>query len=224
VRVHLSSARDPRPAALRTPLRHAVLFDHDGTLIDSLDLVVAATNAVLAQHGAPPHGKAEIVAGMVLPTGRRMGALLGVAEPRAQAALADAFYIAAADNAGLAKPYSGMPELIARLRHRGVALGCVTNNQGALVRAILRTHAIDLRVWGEEDIPTVKPSPSGLLLAARQLGMPPSACTYVGDSLVDAQAARAAGMAAIGVTWGTHRREELAGRFDRLVDDPGEIG
>jgi phosphoglycolate phosphatase len=214
VRVHLS----------RFPLADAVLFDHDGTLIDSLDLVVAATNAVLVRHGAVPRDRATVVAGMVLPTGARLGALLGVAETRTQAALAEEFYRDAADHVGLARPYSGVPELIRRLRRRGVALGCVTSNQGALVRVILRAHGLDLRVWGEEDIPQVKPSPSGLLLAARTLGVPPAACTYVGDSLVDAAAATAAGMMAIGVTWGTHTRAELAGRFHRLVDAAGEIG
>lgn len=205
----------------------AILYDHDGTIVDSLAVVVAATNEVLVANGLAPAAPAAVVAGMVLPTGPRLGRHTGDTDLRRQTELAEAFYAAAHRLPHLARPYPGIAALLAALHGRGVAQGVVSNNQGRFVRTV--TAELGLAPWlgvqiGEEDMPAPKPDPRGLLLAAQRLGADPTRCWFVGDAAPDAQAAHAAGMRAVGVTWGTHSRTELLSQgFDLLVDRPDQI-
>lgn len=205
----------------------AVLYDHDGTIVDSLAVVVAATNAVLVAEGFAPAPPEAVIAGMVLPTGPRMGSHTGERDPGRQQQLAQAFYAAAHRLPHLAKPYPGIAALLAALHTAGIGQGVISNNQGRFIRVVTATLGLDpwLAVQiGEEDMPAPKPDPRGLLLAATRLGCDPARCWFVGDAGPDARAARAAGMRAIGVTWGTHPRSELATLgFDQLVDHPDEI-
>ncbi|MFM2090451.1 MAG: hypothetical protein RLZZ127_940 [Planctomycetota bacterium] len=207
------------------PVR-AVLFDHDGTLVDSLPVVVDATNAVLADHGRPALAPAAVVAGMILPTGPRMVAAGGYPAAR-ERDLAEAYYAAAIRLVDRARAYAGCAELLDELARRGFALGVVSNNESRFVHVAMAATGLDRRIalrLGEADIPAPKPDPRGLLVAAQRLGIPPAACCYVGDSPVDLAAARGAGMRAIGVTWGTHRRDELEPLgFDHLIDRPADL-
>jgi 2-phosphoglycolate phosphatase len=204
----------------------AVLFDHDGTLVDSLPVVVEATNAVLAAHGRPALAPAAVVAGMILPTGPRMAAAGGFPADR-ERPLAEAYYAAAIRLVDRARAYDGCADLLDALAGRGLALGVVSNNESRFVHVAMHATGLDRRIalrLGEADIPAPKPHPGGLLVAAERLGVAPAACVYVGDSPVDAQAAAGAGMRAIGVTWGTHRRDELASHgFAALIDRPADL-
>lgn len=201
----------------------AVLFDHDGTLVDSIDLVVAATNAVLAAEGVAPADRDAVIAGMVLPTAPRLGRHCGVEDPAVRDRLARDFYAAARERgAAEARCYPAIEEVL-RALHGRLPLAVVSNNEGRLIRRLARELGIAAYldpVLGEEDVPAPKPRPDGLLAACGRLGVDPGRCAYVGDGAADRAAARAAGMTAIGVTWGTHRRDELAPLgFDHLVDD-----
>ena len=205
----------------------AVLYDHDGTLVDSLAVVVAATNAVLAGRQLPERPAAEIIKAMVLATAPRMGFHAGVDDPVIQLAMAREFYAAAIHMPERVRVYAGVPALLAAIAERGIPQGVISNNQGAFVRAAMRFLGLDGRfatLLGEEDVSATKPSPSGLLLAAQQVGVDPAHCVFVGDSPPDAQAAAAAGMRSIGVTWGIHTRDEMADMgFTCLVDQPHEV-
>jgi phosphoglycolate phosphatase len=206
----------------------SVIYDHDGTLVDSLAMVIAATNRVLERNGFPTAPAPAVVAAMVLATTPRMGHHSGVADPLVQRRLAQEFY-AEARVIGplLSRSYPGVPELVATFARSGLAQGVVSNNEGEVVRIIMRHLGIAPHfavLYGEEDVPAPKPDPRGLLQAVRALGHPASTCLYVGDSGGDAQAAHAAGMRAVGVTWGTHSREQMLGMgFDRLIDHPREL-
>lgn len=210
---------------IRPPV--GIFFDHDGTLVDSLDVVVEATNAVLVAEGLDPAPRAVVVAAMVKATGPRMGFHCRCEDPQRQDRLAQDFYREANRLPHLARTYPGVPALLGGLAGRGLRLGLVSNNQGAFVRRVL--NALGLAAWlqvvlGEEDMPAPKPDPRGLLSAARRCGCAAPDCWYVGDSAVDLAVARAAGMGAVGVTWGTTPRRELeAMGFDLLVDTPGEL-
>ncbi len=205
----------------------AVLYDHDGTLVDSLAVVVAASNAVLRHRQRPERPAAEIIKAMVLHTAPRMGFHAEIADPAVQLEMAAEFYAAAIHMPEQVRVYSGVPEMVAAVARKGLAQGVISNNQGAFVRAAL--GFLDLSrhfgpLLGEEDIPAPKPSPSGLLLAAQLLGVAPADCMFVGDSPADAQAAAAAGMRGIGVTWGIHQRDEMVGMgFAQLIDHPHEL-
>ena len=203
--------------------RCGVLFDHDGTLVDSLALVVAATNAVLAAHDHPPQDRDTIISGMVLPTGPRIGALLSVDDPQQQDDLAEAFFVRARQmGAAHVRLYPGIEDLLAELHAAGWALGVVTNNEGRLVRELLADLGVAgylTLIVGEEDVPAAKPDPAGTRQALAGLGLAPQRCVYVGDSDGDLGAAQAAGLAAIGVAWGTHSAAELrAMGYPRVVE------
>jgi 2-phosphoglycolate phosphatase len=205
-----------------------VIYDHDGTLIDSLGAVVAATNRVLREQGFASATTADIVAGMARATAPRMGWHSGVADPAAQQRLALAFYAAArALSPRRSRPYPGIAGMVRALARRGIRQGVVSNNEGALVRAVLAAHGLAAHladVRGDADVPAPKPDPRGLLQCVEALGLTPGQCLYVGDSPCDAATARAAGMASVGVTWGIHRRSEMGGMgFTRLVDRPAEL-
>ncbi|MBA2479922.1 MAG: HAD family hydrolase [Planctomycetes bacterium] len=206
----------------------AVIFDHDGTLVDSLAVVVAATNDVLRAHGVAELPPRTIIAGMVMPTAERMGLHAGVGAAAEQRVLACEYYLSAHRiGPGLARAYAGIPEAVGALRSHGLLQAVVSNNEGRFVRTVLT--ALDLSehfacMYGEEDIPALKPDPSGPLAAARVMGVDPRRCVYVGDSGGDALAGRAAGMRTIGVTWGILARAEMEGLgFDALVDRPQDL-
>ncbi len=206
----------------------AILFDHDGTLVDTISVVEAATNEVLIANGCAAVTRAVVMEGMALPTAPRMGLHSGVGEPAQQQRLATAFYDSARRiGARGARLYDGVDATLAELMARGLRLGVVSNNQGAFIRIVLRDLGISERfacMLGEENFHRPKPDPSGLLLAAELIGVDPRACVYVGDGRGDAIAARAAGMASIGCTWGIHPPQEMpAMGFDALIDRPGDL-
>lgn len=205
-----------------------VIYDHDGTLVDSLAMVIEATNRVLAGNGfaiAPP---AVVVAAMVLATAPRMGHHSRVDDLVVQQRLAQEFYAEArAVGPLLSSVYPGIAEVVSAIAGRGLPQGVVSNNEGEVVRIIMRHLGLAphfAALYGEDDVPAPKPDPRGLLQTAEVLGLAPSSCLYVGDSGGDAQAARAAGMRAVGVTWGTHARHDMLGMgFDWLIDHPREL-
>jgi phosphoglycolate phosphatase len=205
----------------------AVLWDHDGTVVDSIPIVVAASNEVLRARGLPELPADEIKRGMVLPTTPRMGSHARTADPALQAQLASEFYLAANRlGPSLARAYPGVGDAVAALA-RSCPQALISNNSGTLVRRILEALGLAPHfrlAWGEEDVPAPKPDPRGILLAARELGLAPSDCVFVSDGITDVLAARGAGMRIVGVTWGIHPREEMEGAgFDELVETPAKL-
>ena len=200
----------------------AVIFDLDGTLVDSLDDIVASLNATLAAHGLPTHDAAQINAWI----GDGAGALLARAAKAAKdpAALLEAFrehYTAHCTER--TRPYAGVTDLLHALRRRSVPLGVLSNKPHEMtvqvVDACFGTEIFGA-VAGERPPQPRKPDPAGAFAIADALGVAAEACTFVGDTRVDIQTARAAGMRAIGVTWGMRTRAQLAkAGADALVDD-----
>lgn len=208
------------------PIR-ALVWDFDGTLVDSPVAVHAATNAALAELGFAAVDLAAVRAGMVLATVPRMAFHAGLDAGDARArVLNDRFYAhAAVLFPQHAHPFAGVAELLEALTARGLPQAVVTNNLGGMVRETLRRAGL-LRhmrtVLGDGDLPAAKPDPRGAWMAAAACAVAPAACAYIGDSAVDLATARAAGMTAIGVTWGTTARDAMIG-FDLLVDAPVEL-
>lgn len=225
-------ARAPMSAARA---RVGVIFDIDGTLCDSFDLAFGATQRVLAEAGAPPVSAATYHACTRYPTPARLARHCGLAPGDAEfervgaelGARFDELYISLVSTRTAAL-FDGMGPLLARVAAAGAPLGALTNACVAYAEAVLRAHGVREAfgsVHGADDAPEPKPRPGGLLLCASELGVPPRACVYVGDSPSDGAAARAAGMGSVGVAWGSHAAAVLAssGHFDAIAASPAEL-
>lgn len=204
-----------------------MLWDFDGTLIDSLPAALEATNGALAELGFPAIDRAGLCVGMVLPTVPRMAFHAGIPaeDPRART-LRDVFFrLAAPAFRERARPYPGVGEAVRALALRGIAQAVVTNNLGTIAREVLGLCGLDAccaAILGDGDIPAHKPDPRGAWMAAAACAAAPGDCVFVGDSATDRDTARAAGMPAVGVAWGTTARADLDG-FALVIDEPGAI-
>ena len=189
------------------PAVRGVLFDLDGTLIDSAPDLAGAANRLRADHGLPPLPLAALRP-MVGSGARGMvGVAFGVkpGEPRFEE-LRDAFL--AHYEAGLlqaTRPFDGVEAMLAALEESGTPWGIVTNKATRFTAPIVAGLGLAQRaavVVGGDTTPHSKPHPEPLFAAARAMGLPPGHVAYVGDDLRDAQAAQAAGMPMIAATWG----------------------
>lgn len=195
--------------------------------MDSISVVVTASNEVLRECGLPPAQPGRIVEGMIHPTARRLGLLTGIQEPEARMALARSYGVLALKHACQAELYPGIGTMLGILADRGRCMAVVSNSEGAFIRGILTRLGVAARfrvMIGEDDMEAPKPDPGGVLAALALCGRNPGRTAYVGDSATDLATARAAGVRAIGVTWGPQSRAELEPMgFDALVAGPAEL-
>jgi HAD superfamily hydrolase (TIGR01509 family) len=205
----------------------AVVFDWDGTLIDSRAALLAAwhesTEAVLCRRF--PATEAEEREVFTLPGSAIWPRLAG--DARELEALAERFQQSYERAGDLVRPFPGIPEALAALREAGVATAVVTSK--ARRRFSLDAHGasledlIDASVC-DGDAPAAKPDPRPVLVALDRLGVSPADALMVGDTAVDVTAGLRAGTGVVGVLWGASTGEELreAGA-ETLVARPGEL-
>lgn len=186
-------------------MARAIVFDLDGTLVDSAPDIHAAANRVLAEKDLPhvdlPHVdlptlKSFVGNGVKVLMERCLSHANGGAEPgELQHAVARFLDVYAREPAERTVLFPGVRDLLAGLSRRGDRLGICTNKPEALTRTILRdldlAEAFDI-VIGGDTLPTRKPDPSGLLAAIEALASEPANAIFVGDSEVDAATAEAA--------------------------------
>lgn len=189
------------PAGLTRHLR-ALLFDLDGTLVDTLGDFVAALDATLAELGRPPvppatvagligQGSEHLIRGVLAATGPAE-AVAGLEAP----AWAHYQRHYRRLNGQRARVYPGAAAVLDQARAAGLALACVTNKPVEFAEALLQhcgLHGPWAVVCGGDSHPHKKPHPLPLLATCRQLGVDPAQALMVGDSRNDVQAARAAG-------------------------------
>lgn len=185
-------------------MTRAAIFDLDGTLIDSVADIAAAVNAALQEHGHPAH-PLEAYCEFV---GEGVEVLITRAlepAPFDQAVLDRYRQLYAADMTKRTAPYPGIQEMLVALQASGWRLGVLSNKPHpatcALVQYFFAGIAFGAVAGQRPELPR-KPDPTAALDLAAQLGVVPSACWFVGDTIIDMQTARNAGMGAIGVTWG----------------------
>lgn len=210
------------------PSYEAVVFDLDGTLLDTLDDLADSVNFALAAHGLPLRTRAEIQAFV----GNGVSRLIELAVPAGKSspefacvlALFKEHYSAHAQDK--TRPYPGISSMLKQLRQNGYRLGIVSNKFRDAVRA-LNAHyfggQISVAIGETPDIRR-KPAPDTLLCALDELDVHPRQAVYVGDSDVDIETARRAGVECISVSWGFRSREELLGcGATRIVDSPAAL-
>jgi phosphoglycolate phosphatase len=189
----------------------AILFDLDGTLVDTAPDIAAAVDATLRELEYPPLEDAEVRSFI----GRGVDVLLHRALTRERDGRASAAEHArarerflehyAAHNGRTAKLYPGVREGIDHAKRLGLSMCCVTNKLQHFSEALLSLTGLDRElafVQGGDALPRTKPDPLPLLHAASRLGVPPGECLMIGDSSNDAHAARAAGMPVVLVGYG----------------------
>lgn len=209
----------------------AVLFDLDGTLVDSAPDIAAAVNRLLAELGLPAVDEATI-RGWIGDGARALlaAALRHSGSAREADEVMDRFMVHYGDCLLLhARPYPGVADTLAALSARGVAMGVCTNKPERFVAPLLEAMGIAgafSGIVGGDTLPERKPHPLPLRHLAGRLGAPVERCLMVGDSQTDFLAARAAGMPVVLVGYGYPRAFDLhaAGalavieRFDQLLE------
>lgn len=212
------------------PAIRGVIFDLDGTLIDSLEDIANAMNAALGSMGYPAHplsayryfvgeGVKHLVECAIPPEHRKPDDV-------------DTFLAFYRDHyreqwKGVTRIYHGLPGVLDRLRDAGLPLAVLSNKPHDLtvdcVNHFLAPWPFD-PVYGQRDEIPRKPDPAAALDIARHWGLDPAAIAFVGDTRTDMNTAHAAGMIAVGVTWGFRPEQELVDhRAAHLARTPADL-
>jgi len=215
-----------------SPDQCAILWDVDGTLVESTKLGFDATNEVLVAQGQPAITIADYKEGCRYSTPARFNFHLGLdsGDPQGEklGQIFDDTYVArvSKETAGL---FPGLDRLLRSLSLNGHPQGALSNACGAYVRAVMTANELDelpgqrialFRVaLGADEVGAPKPAADGLLRCCKDLGVEPGPCVYIGDAPSDGKAATNAGMRSIGVLWGANSEEALKPNFDVVVED-----
>jgi phosphoglycolate phosphatase len=207
----------------------AVIFDLDGTLLDTLEDIAFSMNAALVTLGAPVHPSADYrryvgqgldtLARLVLPRGRQDETIVRQCVAAMRAVYAGRW-------SHETRPYPGIDAVLTSLRQAGVRCAVCSNKAHdftvRMVTHFFGDNAFTVIVGGGQFAP--KPDPAGVLHIAARMGIAPGEILYVGDSDVDMKTAVNAGMFPAGVTWGFRSKEELlANGAAVLIDKPEQI-
>jgi phosphoglycolate phosphatase len=203
----------------------AVLFDLDGTLIDSFDAIAASVNHVRSLHGLSPLSVAEVTSHVGRGATQLLRDTVGVGDPKANAEAYKAHHPTVI-RAGT-RWLPGALEMLQTLHAQEVKLGICSNKPVAFTRIILEGDTFgplfDV-VLGPEDAGKHKPAPDILLVAMKRLGITPAETLYVGDMGIDIQTARAAGVRVWVVPTGSDTVEALdSAKPDRRLRDLDEL-
>jgi phosphoglycolate phosphatase len=190
-----------------------VIFDCDGTLVDSQHMICSAMQSAFDAHGlpCPPREKVLSIVGLSL---NEAFAVLGDGLPAASlvARYKDAFFALRQRSDYLEPLYPGAAETVRALAARDdVVLGIATGKSQRGVRAVLGAHGLldHFHVIKTSDDAPSKPDPGMVLQAISESGVDAADAVMIGDSIYDMAMARAAGAAAIGVAWGYHTPQAL---------------
>ena len=209
--------------------RYLLVFDLDGTLIDSAPDLRAALNRMLSERGHPPLSLVQVrrMIGDGVPTLVARALAASGAEPAdAARALPRFLQLYEADAVRLTKPYPGVPETLAALRDRGYRTAICTNKPQQATQTVL--DGLGLAglfdgVAGGDRFAVRKPDPGHLFGLIRVLGDSAAAAAMIGDNENDAAAARAAGLPLVLMRYGYARVNPETLGADALLDDFSEL-
>lgn len=208
---------------------HGVLFDLDGTLVDSAADLQATLNRLLPEYGLPPLGLDQVksmIGDGVAKLVERAFAATGGDMTSVDAAARRFLALYEGHAAGLTKAYPGVRDTLSALHASGIVLGVVTNKPLAATQEILT--ALDLApffsvVVGGDSAPRRKPHPDPVLKALADAKLDPADAIMVGDNYHDVEAAHAAGVQAIIVTYGYSHKPPSETGADHVVNNLVEI-
>ncbi|WP_295938907.1 HAD-IA family hydrolase [uncultured Alistipes sp.] len=207
-----------------------VIFDLDGTLLDTIGDLAASCNAVLAKRDLPQHSYQAychfVGNGIMRLVERALPEELRT--PDTVAAVRADFVKHYSEHIDTyTKPYAGIEELLEQLARRGMRLAVASNKFQAATEKLVRRFFPDMpftEVFGQREGVPLKPDPAVVEEILMLTAVPKERVLYVGDSGVDMQTATAAGVRSVGVTWGFRDRDELVeAGAQHIVDRPGQI-
>jgi phosphoglycolate phosphatase len=203
----------------------AVIFDLDGTLLDTVDDIGDAANRVLSNRGYPTHSISTYR--LFIGEGVRMLFTRALPEESCNPELINTclkeFIEDYRSNYNVkTKPYRGVPELLEILRLRGLKLAILSNKPDPITKDCVDFYFSEWDfdvILGQHDALPRKPDPQGAFEVAKRLSIPPSDFVYLGDTAIDMKTAVSAGMFAVGVLWGFRSLEELKENGAHVVID-----
>lgn len=206
----------------------AIIFDLDGTLLNTLDDLASSVNFALEKCGYPKRSTEEVrrfIGNGVIKLMTR-AVPYRVTEEEFEKCF-EAFrshYLRHMTDS--TRPYDGIPELLEKLKEEGIKTAVVSNKLHSAVVGLCDDFfggKITI-AFGVENESERKPSPANVFKALRELGVTKDEAIYVGDSEVDVQTAINSGLPCIGVTWGFRDADELSKSGAKyIVDKPGDI-
>ena len=209
---------------------NCVIFDCDGTLIDTLEDIAAAINQTLTIYGFPavPFEKYRDMVGwgifrlvtLALPEDARTEKNIKTLGARATQLMEE-------QTSYRSRPYPGIPELLAELKAKKFAIGVISNKPDAALRRMINnlfSPAVFDAVCGLCPGMTPKPDPSAVWELLSEMNCLPASSVFVGDSEIDIETALNSGCYPLGVSWGFRSRSTLeAAGAARIIDTPQEI-
>lgn len=211
-------------------MKKLVIFDLDGTILNTISDLGTAANYALSKNGFPTHSLASYpffvgngvkkLIERTLPEDARK-------EETVDMLLADFKSYYNDHLAVFTKPYDGIVELMHNLKERGIKMAVASNKYQLAVDAIVSTYFSDIDFVsseGQKDSVPIKPDPSIVFAILEKAGISKQETLYVGDSGVDMETARRACVDSVGVTWGFRQEKELKDSFATfIVDKPSKI-
>ena len=206
----------------------AVLFDMDGTVLDTVGDLTDAINISLEKFGFPVRSQEEVKSFLGKGPAHFVNCAVPEGTDEATRRQVLAFYEPYYDSHCQIKtaPYPGIMELLHCLKNRGIQLAVISNKQEPAVKALAVRHFGDLLALavGTSDSIPCKPNPAAVLSAMGELGVEKSETLYVGDMDVDLNTARNAGIDCVCVAWGFLGRKKLESLgAEHIVDSTEEL-
>lgn len=213
--------------------KRAVIFDLDGTLLNTLDDLTAAVNHALNGRGALDVPCVRKLVGNGVPKliSRALNVVAGKAPDGTDRpdgfdecleSFTEYYNVHSAD---MTAPYDGIAEMLQAAKERGARTAIVTNKYDGAAQKLRERFfkTVDIVIGATPDI-RPKPAPDGTLKAIKSLGVDKSDCVYVGDGETDVSTAKNCGIPVVAVTWGFRDREELEPLApDHIIDSPSEL-
>lgn len=207
-----------------------VIFDLDGTLLNTIGDLAVSCNTALALRGLPQHSHDEycqfVGNGIMRLVERSLPEVLRT-QYTIEAVRADFITHYTANIDVYTKPYDGVTELVEELSRRGIILAVASNKYQKGTEKLIRSFFPDIKfaaVLGQRLNVPLKPDPSVIHEILQHSGISKEDVLYVGDSGIDIETAHNAGVRSVGVTWGFRQRAELeTAKADHIVDSPQEI-
>lgn len=209
-------------------MKKLVIFDLDGTLLNTIADLAAATNQALQHYGYPTH---EVEAYRFF-VGNGINKLFERALPETERTEENILKIRSqfvpyydTHNADLSRPYPGIPELLRTLQQKGIKIAVASNKYQAATRKLIAHYFPEINfveVLGQREGIPAKPDPSIVNEIKIKAGVDEKEILYAGDSNVDMQTARNAGVTAVGVAWGFRPRTELEALHPAYIIEKAE--